>query len=49
VTASNSRILDVDVAYETSNLSSAQVLMQAGVSTLAQANQAPQVALKLLG
>ncbi|MCP4503809.1 MAG: flagellin FliC [Deltaproteobacteria bacterium] len=49
VTASNSRIMDVDVAEETSTMSSAQVLMQAGVSTLAQANQAPQIALKLLG
>lgn len=47
--ASNSRIRDVDVAEETSNLSRTQVLMQAGISVLAQANQAPQVALKLLG
>ncbi|HEX3697044.1 MAG TPA: flagellin, partial [Polyangia bacterium] len=44
-----SRIQDVDVAQETSNLSRAQILMQAGVSVLAQANQIPQVALKLLG
>jgi flagellin len=47
--ASNSRIKDVDVAEETSNMSRSQVLMQAGVSVLAQANQAPQLALKLLG
>ncbi len=47
--AANSRIRDVDVAEESSNMSASQVLMQAGVSVLAQANQAPQVALKLLG
>jgi flagellin len=48
VAASNSRIRDVDIARETSNLSSAQILVQAGVAVLAQANQAPQVALQLL-
>jgi flagellin len=37
------------VAAETSNLSRSQILLQAGVSVLAQANQIPQVALKLLG
>ena len=47
--ASNSRIRDVDVAEETSNMSRMQVLIQAGVSVLAQANQAPLAALKLLG
>ncbi|MFZ9885907.1 MAG: flagellin [Myxococcota bacterium] len=47
--AANSRIRDVDIAEETSKLSASQVLMQAGVSMLSQANQAPQVALKLLG
>lgn len=49
VTAANSRILDVDIAAETSRMSSGQVLVQAGVSVLSQANQAPQIALKLLG
>ncbi|MEW5847934.1 MAG: flagellin [Myxococcota bacterium] len=49
LSAANSRIRDVDVAEETSQMSRAQVLMQAGVSVLAQANQMPQVALKLLG
>jgi len=49
LSAAQSRIQDVDVAQETSNLSRAQILMQAGVSVLAQANQIPQVALKLLG
>jgi flagellin len=47
--AANSRILDVDVAAETSNMTRAQILTQAGVSILAQANQSPQLALKLLG
>jgi flagellin len=46
---SNARIRDADVATESSELARAQVLMQAGVSVLAQANQAPQMALKLLG
>jgi flagellin len=46
---SNSRVRDADVAMESSELARAQVLMQAGVSVLAQANQQPQMALKLLG
>lgn len=46
---SNSRVRDADVATESSELARAQVLMQAGVSVLAQANQQPQMALKLLG
>lgn len=49
LTAADSRIRDVDVAAETSALARAQVLQQAGVSVLAQANQMPQLALKLLG
>lgn len=49
LSAANSRIRDVDVAEETSKLARAQVMQQAGVSVLAQANQSPQVALKLLG
>jgi flagellin len=48
LTASNSRIRDVDVAEETSRLASNQVIAQAGVSVLAQANQLPQAALQLL-
>jgi flagellin len=48
LTASNSRIRDVDVAEETSTLSANQVIAQAGVSVLAQANQLPQMALQLL-
>lgn len=47
--AANSRIVDVDVASETSNMTRAQILTQAGVSILSQANQSPQLALKLLG
>jgi flagellin len=47
-TAAESRIMDVDVAAETANLTRANILTQAGVSILAQANQAPSAALKLL-
>ncbi|HEX2730641.1 MAG TPA: flagellin [Polyangiaceae bacterium] len=46
--AANSRIVDVDVAQETSTMSRNQVLTQAGVSILAQANQLPQMAFGLL-
>ncbi len=49
LSAANSRIRDVDVAHETSILSRNQVLSQAGVSVLAQANQLPQMAFGLLG
>lgn len=49
LSAANSRIRDVDVAEETSKMTRAQILLQAGVSTLAQANQVPQIALRLLG
>ena len=49
LSSAKSRIMDVDVAEETSNMSRTQILMQAGVSVLSQANQLPQVALKLLG
>ena len=49
LSASKSRILDADFAAETSRLSKAQVLQQAGISVLAQANQLPQAVLSLLG
>ncbi len=49
ISAANSRIRDVDVAEETSKMSRNQVLTQAGVSILAQANQIPQMAAQLLG
>ncbi len=47
--AANGRIKDVDVAEETSRMARSQILAQAGVSVLAQANQLPQLALKLIG
>lgn len=47
--AANSRIRDVDVAAETADLAKNNILSQAGVSVLAQANAAPNFALKLLG
>jgi flagellin len=47
--AANSRIRDADIAVETSNFSKTQVLMQAGVAMLSQANATPQLALRLLG
>lgn len=45
--AAKSQLLDVDVASEMTKFSSAQVLQQAGVSMLAQANQLPQTLLRL--
>jgi flagellin len=48
LTAANSRIRDVDVAEESAALSRSQVLSQAAAAVLAQANQAPQLALGLL-
>jgi len=48
LSAANSRIRDVDVAAETAALTRSQVLQQAGVSVLAQANVSSQVALSLL-
>ena len=49
MSAANSRIRDVDVAQETAEMAKNNILAQAGVSVLAQANQAPNFALKLLG
>ena len=48
VSSARSRILDADIAQETSNMTKQNILQQAGVSILAQANQAPQMALSLL-
>jgi flagellin len=48
LSAANSRIRDVDVAQETANMTKAQILSQAGLAVLAQANQLPQSALSLL-
>ena len=47
--AANSRIRDADLAEETSEMTKAQILQQAGVSVLAQANQSMKSALGLLG
>ena len=48
LSAARSRILDADFAAETANLTKAQILQQAGVAMLAQANQLPQTVLSLL-
>lgn len=48
MSAANSRIRDVDVAYETAEMTKNNILLQSGVSVLSQANQSPQMALKLL-
>lgn len=48
LSAAHGRIRDVDVAEESSKMARQQVLMQAGVSVLSQANQSPQLAMKLL-
>lgn len=49
MSAANSRIRDTDVALASSEMVRNNILMQAGTSTLAQANTSTQVALKLLG
>ena len=49
LSAARSRIMDADIAMETANLTKANVLQQAGVAVLAQANQMPMIALSLLG
>jgi len=49
LSASNSRIRDTDVAQASSEMTRNNILMQAGTSTLAQANQMNQLALKLIG
>ena len=48
LSAARSRILDADIAMETSAMTKSNILQQAGVSILAQANQTPQLALSLL-
>ena len=49
MTASRSRIQDADFAEETARMTKAQILQQAGTAMVAQANQAPQGVLQLLG
>lgn len=46
--SSESRIRDADLAAEAANLTKAQILQQAGVAALSQANSAPQAILSLL-
>ena len=46
--AARGRIMDADFAAETSNMSRAQILQQAGTAMVAQANQLPQQVLQLL-
>ncbi len=48
LTAARSRIRDADIAQETSAMTQANILQQAGVAILSQANQTPQLALQLL-
>ena len=48
LTAARSRIKDVDFASETAALTQSRILQQAGAAVLAQANQQPEIALKLL-
>ena len=48
LTAAESRIRDADIALETSIFTKNQILVQAGIATLAQANTLPQQALALL-
>lgn len=47
--AADSRIRDADIAAETASFTRNQILVQAGVSVLSQANQLPGLALSLLG
>ncbi len=47
--AANSRIRDVDMAAETSDMTRNNILIQAGTAVLSQSNQMPNIALKLIG
>jgi flagellin len=49
IVGAESRIRDADYAYETSEMSKLQILQQAGVAVLGQANQLNQSALRLIG
>jgi flagellin len=49
VSAARSQILDTDFASETASLTRNQIMQQASISVLSQANQRPQAALSLLG
>ena len=49
LSAANSRLRDADIAFETAQAASSQILQQAAVGVLAQANQANNSALRLIG
>lgn len=49
ISAANSRIRDTDVALASSEFMRNNILLQAGTSTMAQANQVPSLAMKLIG
>ncbi len=49
LTTANSRVMDTNMAKTMTDYSKNQILVQAGISMLAQANQAPGMVLKLLG
>jgi len=49
LSSARSRVMDADIASETSAMTKNNILQQAGVAILAQANQAPSLALSLLG
>jgi flagellin len=48
LSGAESRIRDADLAQEAANLTKAQIVLQAGIAALAQANSAPQAVLTLL-
>lgn len=48
LSAANARIIDADFAVETANLTKSQIILQAGIAVLGQANVLPQYALQLL-
>lgn len=49
LSAANSRVRDTDIAYETAQLASANILQNAAVAALSQANQSKNSALRLIG
>jgi len=48
LSSARSRIMDADIAQETANMTQSNVLQQAGIAVLAQANQQPNLVLSLL-
>ncbi|MFN7903924.1 MAG: flagellin, partial [Pseudobdellovibrionaceae bacterium] len=49
ISAANSRIRDTDIASASSDMTRNNILLQASTAALAQANQTPQLAMRLLG